>query len=69
MRRLLLIVIRTYQKVISPLFPPSCRFYPTCSEYSYGSIKKHGIIKGGYFSIIRILKCHPYHPGGFDPVK
>ena len=69
MRRLLLIVIRTYQKIISPLFPPSCRFYPTCSEYSYGSIKKHGIIKGGYFSIIRILKCHPYHPGGFDPVK
>ena len=55
--------------MISPLFPASCRFYPSCSEYSYGSIKKHGVIKGTYYSIIRILKCHPYHPGGFDPVK
>ncbi|MEJ2542580.1 MAG: membrane protein insertion efficiency factor YidD [Calditrichaceae bacterium] len=69
MRKLLLIVIKIYQKIISPLFPPSCRFYPTCSEYSYDSIKKHGIIKGVYYSIIRISKCHPYHPGGFDPVK
>lgn len=69
MRKIILILIKVYQKAISPLFPSSCRFYPTCSEYSYDSIKKHGIIKGGYYSIVRILKCHPYHHGGFDPVK
>ena len=69
MRKILLVLIKVYQKVVSPLFPPSCRFYPNCSEYSYGSIKKHGIIKGGFYSIVRILKCHPYHRGGFDPVK
>lgn len=69
MKEILLLLIKIYQKMISPLFPASCRFYPSCSEYSYGSIKKHGVIKGTYYSIIRILKCHPYHPGGFDPVK
>ncbi|MCD6375705.1 MAG: membrane protein insertion efficiency factor YidD, partial [Caldisericaceae bacterium] len=46
-----------------------CRFYPTCSEYSYESIKKHGVVKGGWYSIRRISKCHPWHPGGYDPVK
>ncbi len=69
MRKILLVLIKIYQKIVSPLFPSSCRFYPTCSEYSYDSIKKHGIIKGGFYSIVRILKCHPYHHGGFDPVK
>lgn len=69
MKKLLLLIIRMYQKIISPLFPPSCRFYPTCSEYSYESIKKHGIVKGVWYSFLRIIKCHPYHPGGFDPVK
>ncbi|MEJ2052620.1 MAG: membrane protein insertion efficiency factor YidD [Calditrichaceae bacterium] len=69
MKRIFLILIKIYQKLISPLFPPSCRFYPTCSDYSYQSIEKHGILKGGWYSFKRIIKCHPYHPGGFDPVK
>lgn len=69
MKKIFLIIIRIYQRLISPLFPPSCRFYPTCSDYSYASIKKYGLFKGGWYSVKRILKCHPYHPGGFDPVK
>ncbi|HQL33038.1 MAG TPA: membrane protein insertion efficiency factor YidD [Treponemataceae bacterium] len=60
--------IRVYQKAISPLFPPSCRFYPTCSAYAYEAIQKHGPLKGLLFSIKRILRCHPFHKGGFDPV-
>ncbi len=69
MKKILLLIIKGYQKIISPMFPPSCRFYPTCSEYSYESIKKHGAIKGSWYSIIRVSKCHPFHPGGYDPVK
>ncbi len=69
MRKLILLLIRGYQKYISPMRPPKCRFYPTCSEYSFESIKKHGVIKGGFYSVVRISKCHPFHPGGFDPVK
>ena len=69
MKRIVLFFIRAYQKIISPIFPPSCRFFPTCSEYSYQSIEKHGIIKGSIHSVIRISKCHPFHPGGYDPVK
>lgn len=69
MRKILLILIKAYQKYISPLRPPTCRFYPSCSQYSYESIQKHGVIKGGFYSVVRISKCHPYHPGGFDPVK
>jgi putative membrane protein insertion efficiency factor len=63
-----LIFIRFYQRVISPIFPSSCRFYPTCSEYAYESIEKHGILKGGWLAIKRITKCHPFHKGGYDPV-
>lgn len=69
MSKLLLIIIKFYKKFISPLSPPSCRFYPTCSEYAYESIKKHGALKGSWYSVTRISKCHPFHPGGFDPVK
>jgi putative membrane protein insertion efficiency factor len=61
-------IIRGYQKFISPLFASSCRFYPSCSEYSYQSLKKYGIFKGILLSIKRIIKCHPGHPGGFDPI-
>lgn len=68
MKYLFMGLIRFYQKVISPLKPPSCRFYPTCSQYSYEAFSRFGIFKGLYLSIFRILKCHPYHPGGFDPV-
>jgi hypothetical protein len=62
-------IIKVYKKFISPLFPQSCRFYPTCSEYAILSIDKHGIIKGIWYAFIRIMKCHPYNPGGYDPVK
>ncbi|MHB1652527.1 MAG: membrane protein insertion efficiency factor YidD [Desulfitobacteriaceae bacterium] len=68
MRVILIGLIRFYQKVISPLKPPSCRFYPTCSEYSVQALMKYGFLKGSLKSIIRISKCHPYHPGGHDPV-
>ncbi|MFZ3110054.1 MAG: membrane protein insertion efficiency factor YidD [Rectinemataceae bacterium] len=63
-----LALIRLYQILISPLFPPSCRFFPTCSAYSYQAISKYGPFKGGYLALKRILKCHPRNPGGFDPV-
>lgn len=61
-------MIRLYQRVFSPLKPPSCRFYPTCSEYAIQAINKYGIFKGIVKAVIRILKCHPFHPGGYDPV-
>jgi len=63
-----LALIRLYQILISPLLPPSCRFFPTCSAYSYQAISKYGPFKGGYLALRRILKCHPRNPGGFDPV-
>jgi putative membrane protein insertion efficiency factor len=61
-------IIRFYQRFISPLTPPSCRFHPTCSEYTRQAIVRHGVVKGVWLGIRRILKCHPFHPGGFDPV-
>ncbi|MCY8234391.1 membrane protein insertion efficiency factor YidD [Priestia endophytica] len=68
MKKLLLWLIRGYQLFISPLSPPRCRFHPTCSHYGLQSIQRFGAIKGTYLTIKRILKCHPFHPGGFDPV-
>lgn len=68
MKRVLVGVIRFYQIFISPLKGPTCRFYPTCSEYSIQALKKYGLIKGFWKSVKRILKCHPFHPGGHDPV-
>ncbi|KJS20014.1 MAG: membrane protein insertion efficiency factor [Clostridiaceae bacterium BRH_c20a] len=62
-------VIRFYQKFISPLKGRTCRFYPTCSEYAIDAFKKHGFLKGFVISLKRIFKCHPFHPGGYDPVK
>lgn len=61
-------LIDIYQKCISPLFSPTCRFYPTCSTYARLAIKEYGILKGGTLGIIRLLKCHPFHPGGYDPL-
>lgn len=61
-------LIRIYQIFISPLKPATCRFYPTCSAYALEAVRKHGPFKGCYLAIKRILKCHPYHPGGHDPV-
>ncbi|MBB3906965.1 MULTISPECIES: membrane protein insertion efficiency factor YidD [Anoxybacillus] len=68
LKRLLIALIRFYQMVISPLKPPTCRFYPTCSHYGLEAVKRFGAIKGGWLTIKRIVKCHPFHPGGFDPV-
>lgn len=68
MKKILMYLIKFYQKAISPLTPPSCRFYPTCSHYGLEAIEKHGAIKGMWLAILRILKCHPFHKGGFDPV-
>jgi putative membrane protein insertion efficiency factor len=62
------LLIRGYQKFISPLTPPSCRFTPTCSSYALTSIERYGIFRGGWLAAKRIAKCHPFHPGGYDPV-
>jgi conserved hypothetical protein YidD len=64
-----MLLIRGYQKFISPMFPPTCRFYPTCSQYFLQAVEKYGAVKGSYLGIKRILKCHPFHPGGYDPLK
>ncbi|RMD95363.1 MAG: membrane protein insertion efficiency factor YidD [Calditrichaeota bacterium] len=69
MKKLALLLIRFYQTLISPILPPSCRFYPTCSNYTYQAIEKYGVIKGSFLGVKRILKCHPFHPGGYDPLK
>jgi len=68
MRRLFIFVINLYKIVVSPLLPPACRFLPTCSDYAIEAIKKHGTLKGMYFALRRILRCHPLCEGGFDPV-
>lgn len=60
--------VRFYQRFISPGLPPSCRFYPTCSEYTLQAIAKYGALKGTWLGIKRVGRCHPFHPGGYDPV-
>ena len=60
--------LRFYKRWISPALPPSCRFTPTCSEYTYQAIDKYGAIRGGWLGIRRLSRCHPWHPGGYDPV-
>jgi len=69
MKNIIIFIIRMYQKYISPLQGPRCRFYPTCSEYAIQAILRYGVCKGSIKAIIRILKCHPFHSGGYDPVK
>lgn len=68
MKRLVLALIRLYQRGISPLLPPSCRFVPTCSHYTYEAISRYGVLKGGWLGLKRLSRCHPFHPGGYDPV-
>lgn len=68
MKKLFIWLIRGYQMFISPIFPPSCRFQPTCSHYTLESIERFGVIRGGWLGVNRILRCHPFHPGGYDPV-
>lgn len=69
-KKILLGLIGFYRTYLSALkMQPTCRFYPTCSQYAYEAISKYGAIKGGWMAIKRISKCHPFHPGGYDPVK
>ncbi|MFZ5916175.1 MAG: membrane protein insertion efficiency factor YidD [Chloroflexota bacterium] len=68
MRHILMWLIRLYQNTISRAMPPSCRFTPSCSEYTYEAIKRYGVLKGGWLGVKRISRCHPLNPGGYDPV-
>jgi len=68
MKWLAIFFIKIYRNVISPIKPPSCRFYPTCSEYGLVAFQRFGFLKGFWLTFKRILKCHPFHPGGYDPV-
>jgi hypothetical protein len=69
MKKVLMFAIRAYQMAISPFLPPSCRFYPTCSQYGREALEKYGAIRGSWLSVKRIAKCHPFHPGGLDPLR
>ncbi|GBG93987.1 hypothetical protein LFYK43_04460 [Ligilactobacillus salitolerans] len=68
MKNILIFPIKIYQKVISPLFPPSCRYYPTCSNYALQALEKHGLILGAVMALARIIRCNPFIRGGYDPV-
>jgi putative membrane protein insertion efficiency factor len=68
MKKLLLLVIKGYQLVLSSVLPSRCRFYPSCSQYSAEAIEHHGVGRGLYLSAVRLSHCHPFHPGGYDPV-
>ena len=61
-------LIRLYQRWISPGIPPSCRYYPSCSEYAAQAVQRYGLAWGGWLALRRLLRCHPFHPGGYDPV-
>ncbi|MBC7332412.1 MAG: membrane protein insertion efficiency factor YidD [Synergistetes bacterium] len=68
MRKAVLLLLNLYRRFISPLYPPVCRFSPSCSLYAYEAIEKYGVLKGSYLALRRLLRCHPFHPGGYDPV-
>ena len=68
MRGALILAVRGYQLWVSPLLPSACRYYPTCSAYAIEAIEKHGAINGSWMAIRRIARCHPFRPGGYDPV-
>jgi putative membrane protein insertion efficiency factor len=67
-QRLLALLIRGYQRLLSPLLPPSCRFHPSCSQYALEAIHRHGALKGSWLAVCRLARCHPFNAGGFDPV-
>ncbi|MDO9281690.1 MAG: membrane protein insertion efficiency factor YidD [Methylotenera sp.] len=68
MARLLVGVVKAYQLILSPMLGQQCRFYPTCSQYAIEAIRKHGAFLGTYFTVRRLLRCHPWHAGGHDPI-
>lgn len=68
MKRILILLIHYYQRFISPLTPPSCRFIPTCSAYGAEAIEKYGAVRGSFMTLKRVLRCNPWNPGGYDPV-
>ena len=68
MRSVLRILIRGYQLIVSPWLGPRCRFYPSCSNYALEALEVHGALRGSWLAVRRIGRCHPFHPGGFDPV-
>lgn len=61
-------LVRGYQLLVSPMLPPSCRFHPTCSCYAIEALQRHGVLRGSWLALRRISRCHPWHPGGHDPV-
>jgi uncharacterized protein len=67
-RRVALAALRGYKRFVSPLLPPACRFSPTCSEYAAEAVEKHGVLRGGTLAVGRLVRCGPWHPGGYDPV-
>ncbi len=69
MKALALGAIRLYQLTLSRILPPACRFYPSCSQYAYEAISRYGVIRGGWLAVGRICRCHPFNPGGYDPVR
>ena len=68
MKKLLISLVRFYRRAISPLFPGCCRYIPTCSEYAVEAVEKYGAAKGGLLALRRLMRCHPFHKGGYDPV-
>ena len=68
MKKLLIALVRFYRRAISPLFPGCCRYIPTCSQYALEAVEKYGALKGGWLAFKRILRCNPFHKGGYDPV-
>jgi len=68
-RQAVILVLRLYQRTISRALPPSCRFYPSCSEYACQAVEKYGVLRGGWMAMCRLARCHPLSAGGYDPLK
>ncbi|MGD8396690.1 MAG: membrane protein insertion efficiency factor YidD [Candidatus Eiseniibacteriota bacterium] len=68
MRAIVLALLQGYRRLVSPLLPPACRFHPSCSAYAVTAVRRHGVIRGGLMAGARLARCHPWHPGGHDPV-